>query len=226
MNQKQGLSVWSIVFLFAEPFVVWQGETRWGNWIRGPSAPGWLPLAKSSILMQVPLTTIVGVVVVAVMLELTCFRYQQMRLFLKVYVAASLILAVPGCLVLALMAARAGGIGETISHYQLVGHLTGNLFVDGTSFIGAPWLVYTLFPWLFYDYLPFVFVLGLPFVCLNQILSLPSMLIVLCFPPWLILSVFFLYVVVTAGYAFLPDETKGWICNWWGDTWNRIRHRE
>jgi hypothetical protein len=65
MNQKQGLSGWSIVFLFAEPFVVWQGETRWGNWIRGPSAPGWLPLAKSSILMQVPLTTIVGVVVVA-----------------------------------------------------------------------------------------------------------------------------------------------------------------
>ncbi len=52
------------------------------------------------------------------------------------------------------------------------------------------------------------------------------MLIVLCFPSWLTLPVFFLCVVVTAGYAFLPDETKGWIRDWWDDTWNRIRHRE
>jgi len=70
--------------------------------------------------MQVPLTTIVGVVISAVMFLLACFRYQQMRRFLKVYLAASLVLAVPGCLVLALMSARAGGIGETIAHYQLV----------------------------------------------------------------------------------------------------------
>lgn len=41
----------------------------------------------------------------------------------------------------------------------------------------------------------------------------------------MMLPVFFLYVTVIVGYAFLTDEMKGWIRDWRKDTWDRIRHR-
>ena len=223
-RKRWELSEWSIALLFAEPFMVGWGETRWQNWIFGPSAPTWLPLAENSIFKQVPLTVIVGVVMLAVLLVLACFRYRQMRRFLRVYLAASLVLAAPGSCILALMAARYGGISAMIAHQQLVGHLSGNLLVDTTSFVGAPAIIQFLCPWLFYDYLPFVFVLGLPLIYLNQILTVPFMLIVLYLPSGMMLPVFFLYVIVIAGYAFLTNEVKGWIRDWRNDTWDRIRH--
>jgi hypothetical protein len=224
-RRRWGLSEWSIALLFAEPFVVGWGETSWQHYISGLWAPSWLTLATNRILKQVPLTVIAGTVVVVVLLLVTCFRYRQMRRFLRAYLAASLILAAPGSCILALLAARNGGIGAMIAHQQLTGRLSGNLLVDATSFVGAPWVIYFLCPWLFYDYLPFVFVLGLPLVYLNQILTVPFMLIVLCSPSGLMLPVFLSCVIAIAGYVFLPHEMKSWIRDWRDVTWERIRHR-
>jgi len=224
-SRRWGLSEWSIALLFAEPFMVGWGETRWQNWIFGPSAPTWLPLTESSILKQVSLTVIAGVLMLAVLLGLACFRYRKMRRFLRVYLAASLILAAPGSCILALMAARYGGISAMIANRQLVGHLSGNLLVDATAFVGAPGILQLLCPWIFYDYSPFVLVLGLPLIYLNKILTVPFMLIALCFPSGMILPVFFLFAIVIAGYAFLTDEMKGWIRDWRDDVWDRVRHR-
>jgi len=83
-RRRWGLSEWSIALLFAEPLLMGWGEPKWQNWIFGPSAPTWLPLAENGMLKQVSLTVIAGVFMLAVLLVLVCFRYRKMRRFLRV----------------------------------------------------------------------------------------------------------------------------------------------
>lgn len=212
-RKRLALSGWFIALLFAEPVVLWWLLERSEFSPIGHSISDWVRQGHYNFSARgATISIIVSIVTLAVVLLLACFRYRQMRPFLKVYMAASLILAVPSCFPFALTVARGGGVNEMVQQNLLTG-FSENAFVNIISDRTAPAFVNV--------FLLFSLVRS-PLNYLTKILSVPFVLIIRYLPSWLIVPVFSLCVIVIAAYALLPDKTKVQMRHWRRDTTEHV----